>query len=510
MSNLVVLPLLLPLLTAALGFVFWRKARLQAVIGVGGSIAHVVAAVTLLTRVLESGVLVAQPGSWPAPFGITLAADLFGAVMVVLASVVGAAVCVYSVADIDERTREIGFYPLVHVLLAGVSGSFLTGDLFNLYVCFEIMLMSSFVLLAIGGKADQIEGAFKYVTINLVGSLLFLMGAGLTYAVAGTLNFADLSRQLPGIAERDPFTVMVVGAMLLVSFGIKAGVFPLHFWLPASYHTPAASISALFAGLLTKVGVYALVRATVVILPLPDGVFATLLVVAGFTMVLGVMGAFSQFEIFRILGFHIVSQIGYMVVGLGLLLSDDPTVRRLALAATIFYVVHHILVKTNLYLIGGVVRQMKGTADLSKIGGLANGAPWLAILFLVPALSLAGIPPLSGFWAKLAIVQAGLAAGQWLVVAAAIGAGVLTLMSMIKIWNEAFWKAAPDGSAPRRLSSWQRVMLLLPVVLLAVGTITIGLVPEPFFAFADRAAMQLLEPHEYIDAVLGAQTEARR
>jgi multicomponent Na+:H+ antiporter subunit D len=510
MSNLAAFPLILPLFSAALGFALWRSARLQAVVGVVGSLAHVAAATVLFLEVLKRGVVVTQPGSWPAPFGITLAADMFGAVMVLVASVVGLAVCVYAVADVDDRTRVLGFYPLVHVLLAGVSGSFLTGDLFNLYVCFEIMLIASFVLLAIGGRREQIEGAFKYVTLNLVGSLLFLIGAGLTYAIAGTLNFADLSRRLPVVAEHDPFAVLVIGAMLLVSFGIKAGVFPLHFWLPAAYHTPQPAISALFAGLLTKVGVYALVRAAVVILPLPDNVFATILVVAGFTMVFGVMGAVSQFEIFRILGFHIVSQIGYMVLGLGLLLSDDPDVRRLALAATIFYIVHHILVKTNLYLIGGIVRQMRGTADLARIGGLAVAAPWLAILFLVPALSLAGIPPLSGFWAKLAMVQAGLAAGQWLAVAAAIGAGVLTLMSMVKIWNEAFWKPSPAESEVRVLPRWRMALLTLPVVLLALGTVTIGLAPEPFFAYADRAATQLLEPGDYIDAVLGTSTEVRK
>lgn len=510
MSSLAAFPIVVPLFAAALGFAFWRSSRMQAIVGIAGAVAHVAASWVLLDAVLERGVVVTQPGSWPAPYGITLAADLFGAAMVMVASVVGAVVCIYSLGDVDMRTRVFGFYPLAHVLLAGVSGSFLTGDLFNLYVCFEIMLMASFVLLAIGGRRDQIEGAFKYVTMNLVGSLVFLMGAGLTYAVAGTLNFADLARRLPGIAEDDPYTVLVIGAMLLVAFGLKAGVFPLHFWLPASYHTPHAAISALFAGLLTKVGVYALVRAATVILPLPDIVFAIILVVAGVTMVAGVLGAVSQFEVFRILGFHIVSQIGYMVLGLGLLLVEDPVVRRLAITATVFYVIHHILVKTNLYLIGGIVRHVHGTTDLAKVGGLASAMPWLAVLFLVPALSLAGIPPLSGFWAKLAIVQAGLAAGQWLAVGAAIAAGVLTLLSMVKIWNEAFWKELPEEGGRVVLPRWRLAVLTAPVVVLALGTIAIGLAPETLFAFADRAAMQLLEPQPYIDAVLGGATEVRR
>jgi multicomponent Na+:H+ antiporter subunit D len=510
MSNLVVFPLLAPLVTAAIGFVVWRNVRLQAIVGVLGSVAHVVAAAVLLSAVIDKGVVAAQAGQWPAPWGITLAADLFGATMVLIGAVVGAAVCVYSLGDIDRADRSLGYFPLVHVLLAGVTLSFLTGDLFNLYVAFEIMLLASFVLLAIGGAREQIEGAFKYVAINLVGSLVFLMGAGLTYAVAGTLNFADLAVHLPAVAAEKPAMVLTIAAMLMFSFGLKAGVFPLHFWLPASYHTPAPAVSALFAGLLTKVGVYALVRIGVAVFPLPASVYTIILIVACLSMVLGVMGAVAQFEIRRILGFHIISQIGYMVLGLGLLASPDPLVRQLAVTATVFYVVHHILVKTNLYLVGGIVRHVLGSFDLAVVGGLAKSRPWLAAVFLVPALSLAGIPPLSGFWAKLAVVQAGLAAGQWLAVAAAIAAGVLTLLSMVKIWNEAFWKPAPEGIAPARLPWARLVCLTLPVLALAAGTVWIGLDPEPLFALADRAAGQLLDPHEYVEAVLGQGREAAR
>jgi multicomponent Na+:H+ antiporter subunit D len=430
--------------------------------------------------------------------------------MVLIGAIVGASVCVYSLGDIGRPERSLGYFPLVHVLLTGVTASFLTGDLFNLYVSFEIMLIASFVLLAIGGAREQIEGAFKYVTLNLVGSLVFLMGAGLTYAVAGTLNFADLTVRLPAIATARPSMVLTIGAMLLFSFGLKAGVFPLHFWLPASYHTPAPAVSALFAGLLTKVGVYALVRVGVAVFPLPPVVYTIVVLMACLSMVFGVLGAVAQFEIRRILGFHIVSQIGYMVLGLGLLASSDAVVRQLAIAATVFYVVHHILVKTNLYLIGGIIRHMLGSFDLARVGGLAKSAPWLAIVFLVPALSLAGIPPLSGFWAKVAIIQAGLAAGEWLAVAAAIAASVLTLLSMIKIWNEAFWKAAPDGALPERLPTSRLVFLSFPVIVLAAGTVWIGLDPEPLFALADRAAGQLLDPVEYVEAVLGPTMEPSR
>jgi multicomponent Na+:H+ antiporter subunit D len=509
MTQLVVLPLLVPLLTAVLCLIARQRPALQAVLAVLGSLLHLATAIWLFVEVERGGILAAQMGGWPAPYGITLVADMLSAILVLITALVGTAVTIYSVADLDSGRVRYGYYTLLHVLLMGVTGAFLTGDLFNLYVFFEVMLLASFILLSLGGGRLQIGGALKYVTLNLLSSSLFLMGAGLVYGVAGTLNMAELAQRLPELAIEHPALVLAVGAFLLVSFGIKAGVFPLHFWLPASYHTPPAAVSAVFAGLLTKVGVYALLRACTLILPFEHGLGVVILVIAAATMIMGVLGAVSQFEIRRILGFHIISQIGYMVFGIGLLISPDPAVRRAALMATVFYVTHHILVKTNLFLVGGTIRHLRGTFDLGRLGGLATALPWLAVLFLIPALSLAGIPPLSGFWAKLAIIKAGLQAGQYLVVIAALAAGLLTLLSMIKIWNEAFWKAAPEESSAHEPLGPRRMTLLgIPMLLLAAGTVTIGLLPQPFFAVADRAARELDDPGIYVEAVLGSDGPA--
>jgi multicomponent Na+:H+ antiporter subunit D len=507
MDVLLVLPIVIPLGTAALTLLLRRYRVAQRVLGVAGAAALLGVALVLLAIVRRDGIQAVQIGGWPAPFGITFVADLFSAIMVVLAGLMGLAVAIYSLVNIDQRRITFGYYPLFHVLLMGVCGAFLTGDLFNLYVWFEVMLIASFVLLAFGGERPQMEGAIKYVALNLISSAIFLAAVGVLYGVAGTLNMADIAVTLG--AEENVGLVTTLAILFLVAFGIKAAVFPLFFWLPASYHTPPVAISAIFAGLLTKVGVYALIRVFTLLFVRDIGYTHTLiLVIAGFTMITGVLGAVAQSEFRRILSFHIISQIGYMVMGLGLFTP-------LALAGSVFYLIHHIIVKTNLFLVSGVVQRLRGTSDLDRLGGLYKLYPWLAVLFLIPALSLAGIPPLSGFFAKLALVEAGLAIDQFAIVAVALIVSPLTLISMTKIWAEAFWKPAPAAAGP--ITMVAGVMgpsergrgeglfgLVLPIVVLAALTVGIGILAQPVFELSTRAAEQLLNPREYIQAVQGA------
>jgi len=506
MSLWVVLPILIPLMGATFGWVAWRSTRVQAAIGVAASSLHLLVAIALLVEVRQNGILVAPIGSWTPPIGIVLQADLLGAIMVVLTALLGWTSNITALAEVAEPQRRAGFFPLMQVLLLGVTGSFLTGDIFNLFVFFEVMLMASFVLLALSGEKGALEGAVKYVGLNLFSSALFLTGAGMAYALTGTLNMADLFVKLPEVAAQDPTAVTTLGALLLIAFGVKAGVFPLYFWLPASYHTASPAVSAIFAGLLTKVGVYALVRLTTILAPASAGLIDAVLWVAAATMLFGVLGAVAQTHTRRILGFHILSQIGYMIVGVGLLASPDPEVRQLGMAATVFYLAHHILVKTNLYLVAGTALRMLGEERLKYAGGLAKRAPWLAAIFLVPAFSLAGLPPLSGFWAKLAVLRSGAFGDAWVAVAAAAVAGVLTLVSMLKIWNEVFWKDRPEGetSPPPMVPSeiWLRGV---PMVLLALATLTIGLWPGPLYEIAQDAAAQLLDPTATVDAVLSTE-----
>jgi multicomponent Na+:H+ antiporter subunit D len=374
----------------------------------------------------------------------------------------------------------------------GVCGAFLTGDLFNLFVWIEVMLMSSFVLLALGGERAQIEGAVKYLTLNFIASGLFLTAIGLIYGAVGTLNMADLALKLRDESSAVP---LAAAMLLLAAFGIKAGLFPLFFWLPASYHTPPVAVSAVFAGLLTKVGVYALIRVfTLIFTGMPEITHPLLIWLSVLTMITGVLGAAAQVEIRRVLSFHIISQIGYMTLGLGIFTTA-------AVGASVFYIVHHIIVKTNLFLIAGAIRYTRGTNELKQLGNLYRDYPWLAVLFLIPALSLGGIPPLSGFFAKFALVRAGLDASHWIAIAAALAVGLLTLFSMTKIWAEAFWKAAPVEAPPHPHKAVP-LLMLIPICSMALVTVLIGLFPSVLFDFSNAAAAQIMNPQLYIDAVL--------
>ena len=499
MKWLIILPILIPFGTGILSLLVRRSAKGQRLLGIVGSIASLVIAFVILRDVWHNGIQSVQLGNWPAPFGITLVADLFSAIMIVLTAIIGLAVTLYSLDSIDGRRQSFGYFLLIGILLMGVCGSFLAGDIFNMYVWFEVMLIASFVLIALGGARHQMEGAIKYVRISLVPSAIFLAAVGVLYSKMGTLNMADLAYKL---SSEPPSILITCSALLfLVAFGIKAAIFPLFFWLPASYHTPPVAVSAIFAGLLTKVGVYALIRFfTLLFVHNLDFIHTLILVLSALTMITGVLGAIAQNEFRRILSFHIVSQIGYMILGLGLFTP-------LALAGSVFYIGHHIIVKTNLFLVSGVAQRLRGTGELKKLGGLYQSYPFLAILFLIPALSLAGIPPLSGFFAKFSLIKAGLGGQHYAVVGTALIVGLLTLFSMTKIWNEAFWKAAPEreftvSDRIRQLSK-PHAVLLIPIVGLALITILIGVAAEPFFTLALRAAEQLSNPSEYIYAVLG-------
>jgi len=492
MSGVVlVAPLLVPLLTALVGALGWGRPRWQDAVGVTGAALLLVAAGALFAAVEREGVVVLQVGGWPAPYGITLVADMLSALMVVVAAVVGLAVAGYATTELDDDARAAGFFPFFHVLLLGVCGAFLTGDLFNLYVWFEVMLLASFVLLASAGSRSALTAGIPYVTLNLLASAFFLVAVGVLYGEVGSLNLADLAVKLREPAIRE--ATRPVAMLLLAAFGIKAGLFPLFFWLPASYPTPGFAVSGLFAGLLTKVGVYALFRVFTLLFPLPGTPLGPLLLaVAAATMATGVLAAASQAHVRRILSFHIVSQIGYMVMGLAL---ATP----LALAAAIFYVVHHIVTKTNLFLVGGLVARAGGGEELARLGGLAGRRAGLAVLFAVPALSLAGMPPLSGFFAKLQVVRAGLEAGAFVVVAVALAVGLLTLFSMSKIWGEAFWKDAPEGAGESARPLPRRAVAA--TLFLAVLTVAIGLGAELLWRASERASRDLLAPTAYLEAV---------
>ena len=492
---LLVAPILIPLAAAAVTALLWSRPAAQRFIGLGAAAALFAATVALLAEVVSGGTVVGQMGNWPAPFGITLVVDHLSAAMLVITGLMGLAVAVYATGPGAAERDRAGFQPLFHALLMGVAGSFSTGDLFNLYVWFEVMLIASFGLLVLDRTREQLDGGLRYVMLNLVGTTFFLIAVALVYGLTGTLNLADLARVAPAVENQG--ALAAAGLLLLLSFGAKAAVFPLFNWLPAAYHTASMPVAAIFAALLTKVGVYAIIRVFTLVFAHDHALFGPILAgVAMATMVTGVLGAAAHYDVRRILSFHIISQIGYMLVGVALMTP-------LAIAGSVLYVIHHIVVKANLFLVAGAMRQAGGSFALARLGGLWVSAPLLGLLFLVPALSLAGIPPLSGFWGKLVVIRAGLEAEAYLLAFVALAVGLLTLYSMIKIWNEAFWKAAPAAPVPASWTRAERVAVFAPIVSLCAVTLAIGVWTEPFAAFSLAAAEALLDRQGYIAAVLG-------
>ncbi len=489
---LLILPILVPLI-AAMVTIFLRNApRSQQGVSIASMAVLLGAAVMLLARLKTDGILVTELGDWPAPFGITLVGDHLSIIMLLISAVIGIAGVVYSVGDIQAERGHRGFHSFLNVMMAGVCGCILAGDLFNLYVWFEVLLIASFVLMVLGSTKEQLEGSIKYVVLSLIASSLLLAGVGMIYGMTGTLNLADLATHL---RQTDaPQLVTAVSGLFIVAVGLKAALFPFFFWLPASYHTPPVTVSAIFAGLLTKVAVYVLIRLFTLLFVAEVGYTHTILLwLAGFTMVTGVLGAAVAYDFRRILSFHIISQIGYMIMGLALFTP-------LALVGAIYFLVHNVLAKTNLFFVSGIAHGIGGSFHLKKLGGLYRYQPFLSVLFLIPALSLAGIPPLSGFFGKLILARAGFEVQEYLIVGVALAVGLMTLYSMSKIWVHAFLEPTPEADSVR---PDQKVgILYVPVVFLVLLTVAISIHPAPLVDLATSAADELTNTDRYINAVL--------
>jgi len=487
MSPLLVAPVLVPLGTLLLGILWRSRPRQVARISVAGCGLLLLVGLTLVGLAAGDVVLSGQVGGWPAPYGISLVVDRLSAAMVAISGAIGLATLLYGAGPGCPPQASRDFHLFAQGLLCGICGAFITADIFNLYVWFEVLLIASFALMALGGDKRSLAGTMTYMTLNLFATLMFLLAAALVYGSTGTLNMGDLALIVRSGATAPGTDAALL--LMLLSFAIKAALFPLFGWLPATYHIPLVAVSAMFAGLLTKVGVYALIRLVTLLWPGHGPGHEVLLWIACATMLVGVLGAAAQTEVRRILSFHIVSQVGYMILGLAL---ATP----LALAGAVFYLIHHILVKANLFLIGGMAARICGSEHLGSMGGLYRRYPRLALLFAIPALSLAGVPPLSGFWAKLLLVRASLESSAWWAAAIALITGAFTLLSMSKLWNEAFLKPYPQGEASlrtagRHASEW-RVIALLALLSLAIG---LGAGPVADYAMA--AAAQLSDPQAY-------------
>jgi multicomponent Na+:H+ antiporter subunit D len=503
---LVALPVLLPLAAAGLSLALGRFADVQRILGLLVLGVIIADAAVLLYTSDQSGPVVLQMGAWPAPFGITLIADRLSSLLLLVSSVVTFAVLIYSIGqritDYGRERSSTTFHPMYLMLCAGVSLAYLTGDLFNLFVAFEIMLSSSYVLITRRTTSTRIRAGMTYTIVSLASSLLFITMIALVYASTGTVNLADLGTK---VADLPRGLQIALALLVVIVFGVKAAMVPLHFWLPDSYPTAPAPVTAVFAGLLTKVGIYALIRTQTLVFSHAE-TWDLMLGIALITMIVGALGALAQNDLNRLLSFLLVSHIGYMLFGLGVY-------NVVGLTGVILYVVHHITVQATLFLVSGLITRHSGTVALTRMGGMAKAAPLIAVLFALPALSLAGVPPFSGFVAKLALLQAGIGSGTitgYAVTAGAVLTSLLSLYAMARVWTRVFWgqvKApAPDPDPSDELvvgtASSSRPMLAATGVLV-VSSLVIALVAGPLGEIAGRAAGDLMHGEIYRTAVLG-------
>ncbi|WP_022869473.1 Na+/H+ antiporter subunit D [Yaniella halotolerans] len=515
--SLAPLSVLLPILGAAIAFTLVRRPMSQIVVTLATMVITMALEIWMLVDVwINGGAEAVLLGGWEAPIAISLVVDRFSAIMLVVSSIVVLSVLLFASAqglgDDEAPQQPVSiFHPTFLILTAGVSNAFLAGDLFNLYVGFEILLTASYVLLTIGGTGPRVRAGVTYVVVSVVSSVIFLVAIAMIYGATGTVNMADVAMKL---GELDPDLQQLLHLMLLVGFGIKAAVFPLSFWLPDSYPTAPAPVTAVFAGLLTKVGVYAIVRTETLLFP-GDRVNTLLLVISGLTMLVGILGALVQFDIKRVLSFTLVSHIGYMIFGVSV-------ANQIGLTATVFYVVHHITIQTALFLVTGLIEYRTGTANIDRLGSMAKISPLVAVLFLIPALNLGGIPPFSGFLGKVGLIEGGVVNGTplaWVMVAASVATSLLTLIVMMRIWTRVFWRPIEDSEDPamRGMEEAKRAEanakplrtdsrgLVVPTIGLVTVGVALTFVAGPLFDFADEAANDMIHRTPYIEAVLGEE-----
>ncbi|MFV8381619.1 Na+/H+ antiporter subunit D [Corynebacterium hindlerae] len=522
---LIALPIIVPATAAALVLVFGRFHNLQRVIALGALFALIVLCTLLVVLVDFSGIHTLQIGGWDTPVGITLVADRLATIMLAVSSLVLFCVMWYAIGQglrdgTDDEPVAV-FLPAYLLLTMGVNLAFLAGDLFNLYVGFEVLLVSSYVLLTLGASPSRVRAGVSYVMVSMLSSIVFLFALGLVYAAVGTMNMAQISQRMADVPSG---TRTAIFAVLLVAFGIKAAVFPLYSWLPDSYPTAPALVTAVFAGLLTKVGVYSIIRARYVLFI--DGRLDTVLMWAGLlTMIVGILGAMAQNDIKRLLSFTLVSHIGYMIMGISFASAHG-------LAGAMFYAVHHILVQTALFLVVGLIERQAGSSSLRSLGSLAYVSPVLAMLYLIPALNLGGIPPFSGFLGKVILVEAAAEHGgtmAWVLVGGAVVTSLLTLYTMVLVWSKAFWRDradAPDGqlatARPTPLSDVQDMVpidervdvgrmpvgMVAPTAVLVAASLAVTVLAGPLSGVATRSATTSLDVTQYRTAVLGTDDSA--
>ncbi|WP_042168766.1 Na+/H+ antiporter subunit D [Paenibacillus gorillae] len=489
MNNLLIAPVIIPLLTGMVLIIFQKNIMLQRILSLVALLSTGVIAVLLMNRIKEGGIQSIQLGGWEAPYGISFVGDMFSALLLLATSIVAVGCLIYAFSSIGRKQEKLYFYPLFLFLITGVNGSFLTGDLFNLYVFFELFLVASYVLIALGGTQRQLRESLKYIFTNIIASAFFLIGIAYLYSMTGTLNLAHLSLRIAEIGQDGLITT--VALLFLIVFAMKAGLL-LFFWLPGSYSVPPTAIAAIFAALLTKVGVYAIFRMfTLIFYHEPQITHLFIGILAAITMILGGLGAIGYWDLRKILTYNVVISVGFIMAGLVSLTTTG-------IAGSIYYLIHDMLIKGLVFLIGGTIVHLTGTSDLKKISGLIRLHPLLGWMFFIAALSMVGIPPLSGFLGKVFTTQGVFEAGYYWLGGIGLLTSLLILYAMIKLFMNAFWGETILSAEEEKGTTKG---LLFPIALLTVASVAMGIGAEAITGYVTQAAEELLNPNLYIKAV---------
>jgi multicomponent Na+:H+ antiporter subunit D len=490
MNNLLVYPIIIPLLTGMLLFFVRSYPRVQRAISFLSVLITLVITSVIIQQIASSGIQTLHIGQWQPPFGISLVADMMAAILVFTSLVICLVGLLFAFRSIGGDHEKHFVYPMILLLICGVNGSFLTGDIFNLFVFFEVMLISSYVLLNLGGKKIQLRESIKYVLINIVSSTLFVVSIAYLYAITGTLNMAHISERVAAAGQDGLLTT--VSLLFLIVFSIKAGLF-LFFWLPGSYSAPPVAVSAIFAALLTKVGIYSIMRVfTLIFYHQPQITHTLMLVMGALTMILGAFGAIGYSGIRKILSYNVVVSVGFIIFGVGVAST-------VSLTGAMYYLIHDMLAKALIFILGGAIISIAGTDRLFDITGLIRYRPWLGWLFLLSALALAGVPPLSGFVGKILILQGGIEQGHYVMAVIGLLTSLLVLYSVLKIFVQSFWGETLLSEGEEHDSGKSA---LLPGIVLSVLIVGLGLGADWVLGYIEIAVESMMDPSIYINAVL--------
>ncbi|WP_226583228.1 Na+/H+ antiporter subunit D [Halobacillus litoralis] len=492
MSNLAVLPILLPLLAGIFAAFIHKKTTVVRTVSKMLAVINLLVVGFVFIKVKEQGSIVLEVGGWDAPFGIVLVGDLLSMTLVLTTNIIAVASVFFAPQSLSEKEESYYFYSFFFLLITGVSGAFLTGDLFNLFVFFEVLLMASYGLIVLGNGKVQLRESIKYVLINLFSSMLFVTTIAFLYSVVGTVNMAQIAVRVQEVEQQGILTTIAI--LLFFVFATKAAVFPLYYWLPRPYISPNPVVSALFGALLTKVGIYSILRTFTLMFNQQVELTHTLFIyLAALTMIFGVIGALSTHNIKLIVAYNIIPAVGFMLMGIGIFTE-------VSISGTIYYLVHDMIIKGVLFLLAGAIAYVAGTSDLRKMGGLIHHYPVLGWLMFLASLVLAGIPPFSGFIGKLQLIRGGVGEEQVMIIIVALISSLLILFSMIRIFIRGFWGEKTDIPFPERKRRGN--LMALPAAALLTLSVLLGVGAEWFFPTIESISQYLMDPEIYIDSVL--------